>query len=48
MATKYDWPAAGDRSLIGKRHNRVDGPDKARGSAQYSYDRNLDGMLYAS
>ena len=47
MATKYDWPAAEDRSLIGKRHNRVDGPDKARGTAKYSYDRNLDGMLYA-
>ena len=47
MATKYDWPAAEDRSLIGKRHNRVDGPDKARGVAKYSYDRNLDGMLFA-
>lgn len=47
MATKYDWPAAADRSLIGKRHNRVDGPVKARGTAKYSYDRNLDGMLYA-
>ncbi len=47
MATKYDWPAAEDRSLIGKRHDRVDGPVKARGAAKYSYDRNLDGMLYA-
>ena len=47
MATKYDWPAAEDRSLIGKRHNRVDGPAKARGVAKYSYDRNLDGMLVA-
>jgi xanthine dehydrogenase YagR molybdenum-binding subunit len=47
MATKYDWPAAADRSLIGKRHKRVDGPEKARGEAKYSYDRNLDGMLYA-
>ncbi len=47
MATKYDWPAAEDRSLIGKRHRRVDGPEKARGAAKYSYDRNLDGMLFA-
>ncbi len=47
MATKYDWPAADDRRLIGKRHNRVDGPDKARGAAKYAYDRNLDGMLHA-
>ncbi len=47
MATKYDWPAVEDRSLIGKRHDRVDGPAKARGLAKYSYDRNLDGMLFA-
>ena len=47
MATMYDWPAAEDRSLIGKRHSRVDGPAKARGTAKYSYDRNLDGMLSA-
>ena len=46
MATKYDWPAVEDRSLIGKRHNRVDGPAKARGAAKYSYDRNLEGMLF--
>ena len=47
MATQYDWPAAEDRSLIGKRHLRVDGPEKSRGAAKYSYDRNLDGMLVA-
>ena len=47
MATKYDWPAVEDRSLIGKRHDRVDGPEKARGDAKYSYDRNLSGMLFA-
>ncbi len=45
MATKYDWPAEADRSLIGKRHDRVDGPVKARGVAKYSYDRNLKDML---
>ncbi len=47
MATMYDWPTADNRSLIGKRHSRVDGPVKARGAAKYSYDRNLDGMLFA-
>ncbi len=47
MATQYDWPAAEDRSLIGKRHLRVDGPAKSSGAAKYSYDRNLDGMLVA-
>ena len=47
MATKYDWPAADDRSLIGKRISRLDGPDKATGRAKYAYDRNLDGMLVA-
>ena len=47
MATKYDWPAADDRSLIGKRISRLDGPDKVTGQAKYSYDRNLDGMLVA-
>ncbi len=47
MATRYDWPAQGERSIIGTRHNRLDGPWKVRGSAEYAYDRNLDGMLTA-
>ncbi|HIL70409.1 MAG TPA: hypothetical protein EYG38_11245, partial [Verrucomicrobia bacterium] len=41
------WPKAGDRSLIGKRISRLDGPEKVTGSAQYAYDVNLPGLLYA-
>ena len=47
VATKYDWPAAGDRSIIGTRYSRIDGPSKSRGAAKYAYDRNLDKMVYA-
>src|ERR1039458_6263958 len=42
---KYNWPAAGERSLIGKRINRVDGPAKASGGAKYTYDVNMPGLL---
>jgi xanthine dehydrogenase YagR molybdenum-binding subunit len=42
---KYDWPAAGERSLIGKRFNRIDGPAKASGRAKYTYDMNPPGLL---
>ena len=44
---KYDWPAAGERSLIGKRIPRIDGPAKASGSAKYTYDINRPGMLFS-
>lgn len=47
MATKYDWPAMQDRTVLGTSVNRLDGPWKVRGTAEYAYDRNLDGMLYA-
>jgi xanthine dehydrogenase YagR molybdenum-binding subunit len=43
----FDWPAREDRSLISTRVNRLDGPTKVRGTAKYSYDRNLDGTLTA-
>lgn len=43
---KYDWPQASERSLIGKRIKRIDGPDKASGHAKYSYDINRPGMLF--
>jgi xanthine dehydrogenase YagR molybdenum-binding subunit len=46
MATP-NWPAKGDRSLIGKRIDRLDGPMKSTGTAQYSYDVNLPNMLWA-
>ena len=42
---KYDWPAAGERSLIGKRLTRIDGPAKASGHAKYTYDINRPGLL---
>ncbi len=42
---KYDWPAAGERHLIGKRVKRIDGPAKASGRAKYTYDINRPGML---
>lgn len=47
MPSKYDWPAADKRSLIGKRISRLDGPAKASGSAKYSYDINRPGLLVA-
>jgi len=42
---KYDWPAAGERSLIGKRIKRIDGPAKSSGRAKYTYDMNPPGLL---
>jgi xanthine dehydrogenase YagR molybdenum-binding subunit len=46
--SKYDWPAAADRTLIGKDVLRVDGPLKVTGRAKYTYDVNLPGMLYGA
>src|SRR5580704_17556311 len=39
------WPQ--QRRLIGKKHRRLDGPDKATGRAKYSFDINRPGMLHA-
>jgi xanthine dehydrogenase YagR molybdenum-binding subunit len=47
MATEAKWPEANERKLIGKRTDRVDGPAKTTGAAEYSYDVNLPGMLWA-
>lgn len=44
--TKYGWPAADKRSLIGKRISRVDGPDKVSGRAKYTYDVHRPEMLF--
>src|SRR6185437_10502535 len=44
--TKYTWPDAGERTLIGKRVSRVDGPAKSSGRAKYTYDVHRPGMLY--
>lgn len=43
---KYTWPAADQRTWIGKRVSRVDGPDKVSGRAKYTYDVHRPGMLY--
>jgi xanthine dehydrogenase YagR molybdenum-binding subunit len=42
----YKWPEPEQRSLIGKRISRVDGPLKASGRAKYTYDVHPGGMLY--
>lgn len=48
MATcKYDWPPEGHRELIGKSIERIDGPEKSSGRAQYTYDTNPSGRLIA-
>jgi xanthine dehydrogenase YagR molybdenum-binding subunit len=47
VPSKYDYPPADKRSLIGKRIDRVDGPEKASGRAKYAYDTNRPGGLVA-
>ncbi len=42
----YKWPEPENRSLIGKRISRVDGPVKVSGKAKYTYDLHPAGMLY--
>src|SRR5260370_375891 len=44
--SKYAWPAPEQRSLIGKRISRVDGPDKVSGRAKYTYDVHPSSMLF--
>ncbi len=39
------WPTV--RRVIGRKHQRLDGPDKATGRAKYSFDINRPGMLFA-
>jgi xanthine dehydrogenase YagR molybdenum-binding subunit len=43
----YNWPAANDRSLIGKPLSRLDGPVKSTGAAKYPSDLHREGMLHA-
>jgi xanthine dehydrogenase YagR molybdenum-binding subunit len=42
----YKWPEAAKRSLISKRHSRLDGPVKVQGKAKYTSDTKRPGMLY--
>ncbi len=44
---KYDWPPAGDRELIGRSIDRIDGPEKSSGRAKYTHDMNPPGRLIA-
>jgi len=43
----YEWPSQDETRYLGKRYNRIDGPWKVRGTAEYAYDRNPDGLLHA-
>jgi xanthine dehydrogenase YagR molybdenum-binding subunit len=40
------WPPASEFQLLGKSIKRVDGPDKAQGTAKYTSDIIRPGMLY--
>ncbi|HWP42279.1 MAG TPA: molybdopterin cofactor-binding domain-containing protein, partial [Blastocatellia bacterium] len=42
----YKWPDAQQRTLIGRRISRVDGPEKVSGRAKYTADVKPEGMLY--
>lgn len=42
------WDAGTELQVVGKRHVRVDGPEKVTGRAQYAYDIRLPGQLYAA
>lgn len=44
---EYNWPAQGKAALLGKHVDRVDGVQKASGTAKYSYDINPPKMLLA-
>src|SRR5262245_23551714 len=41
------WPNPDETKLLGKRVQRLDGPDKATGRARYTYDTNRPRMLWA-
>jgi len=44
---EYAWPAPGERRLIGRRIDRLDGPAKVSGAARFTQDVALPGMLHA-
>jgi xanthine dehydrogenase YagR molybdenum-binding subunit len=41
------WPDPNDTKLLGKRIQRLDGPDKVTGRAKYTFDTNRPRMLWA-
>lgn len=44
----YSWPPMDKRRVMGKNHSRLDGPQKATGTAKYSSDLNPKGLLFAA
>jgi len=46
MMAEPHWPSAEERTLIGKRKSRVDGPEKCTGRAKYTYDIKRENMLH--
>ncbi len=42
----YIWPPMDKRRVMGKRLNRLDGPDKSTGRAKYNSDLNPKGLLF--
>jgi len=42
----YSWPPMDKRVVMGKRLNRLDGPDKSTGRAKYNSDLNPQGLLF--
>ncbi|MEX0675712.1 MAG: xanthine dehydrogenase family protein molybdopterin-binding subunit [Pirellulales bacterium] len=44
---EYVWPDKKDVSVLGGRHDKVDGAAKCTGTAKYSYDINPDKVLIA-
>src|SRR5687768_727821 len=44
---EYNWPAQGKAALLGKHVDRVDGVEKASGTAKYAYDINPPKTLLA-
>lgn len=45
---EYSWPPMAKRRLMGKRHDRIDGPEKATGRAKYGSDLNPSGLLHGA
>src|SRR5688572_5951089 len=41
------WEADAEFTVVGQRHTRIEGAEKVTGRAQYSYDIQLPGQLYA-
>lgn len=44
----YSWPPKAKRKVMGRRMDRLDGPEKASGRAKYSSDVQRPGMLFGA